>query len=94
VVEDQGAHVLRGESLAVFAGTRARAGQRRADHADVDLDLVGAADPRDPALLEHAEELGVRQVINDGVVVQIGGQPPSALLRTIGIERVEKRGEA
>lgn len=37
---------------------------------------------------------GVRQVINDRVIVQIGGQPPSALLRTIGIELVEKRGEA
>ena len=37
---------------------------------------------------------GVREVINDRVVVQIGGQPPSELLRTIGIELVEKRGEA
>ena len=37
---------------------------------------------------------GVRDVVNDRVVVQIGGQPPSALLRTIGIELVEKRGEA
>jgi thioredoxin reductase (NADPH) len=37
---------------------------------------------------------GVRQMINDSVIVQIGGQPPSALLRTIGIELVEKRGEA
>jgi len=27
------------------------------------------------------------------VIVQIGGQPPSELLRTIGIELVEKRGE-
>jgi thioredoxin reductase/NAD-dependent dihydropyrimidine dehydrogenase PreA subunit len=37
---------------------------------------------------------GVRQVVNDSVIVQIGGQPPSELLRTIGIELVEKRGEA
>ena len=36
----------------------------------------------------------MRQVINDRVIVQIGGQPPSQLLRTIGIELVEKRGEA
>ena len=37
---------------------------------------------------------GVRQIVNDRVIIQIGGQPPSALLRTIGIELVEKRGEA
>jgi thioredoxin reductase len=37
---------------------------------------------------------GPRQLINDRVIVQIGGQPPSELLRTIGIELVEKRGEA
>jgi thioredoxin reductase/NAD-dependent dihydropyrimidine dehydrogenase PreA subunit len=37
---------------------------------------------------------GVQQMINDNVIVQIGGQPPSELLRTIGIELVEKRGEA
>ncbi len=37
---------------------------------------------------------GIQQVINDRVIIQIGGQPPSALLRTIGIELVEKRGEA
>ncbi|HEX7838805.1 MAG TPA: NAD(P)-binding domain-containing protein [Kofleriaceae bacterium] len=37
---------------------------------------------------------GARQLINDRVIVQIGGQPPSELLRTIGIELVEKRGEA
>jgi thioredoxin reductase/NAD-dependent dihydropyrimidine dehydrogenase PreA subunit len=36
---------------------------------------------------------GVQQMINDNVIVQIGGQPPSELLRTIGIELVEKRGE-
>lgn len=37
---------------------------------------------------------GVQQMINDSVIIQIGGQAPSALLRTIGIELVEKRGEA
>jgi thioredoxin reductase (NADPH) len=37
---------------------------------------------------------GIRQLVNDRVIVQIGGQPPSELLRTIGIELVEKRGEA
>lgn len=37
---------------------------------------------------------GLQQVANDSVIVQIGGQPPSALLKTIGIELVEKRGEA
>lgn len=37
---------------------------------------------------------GVKQVVNDKVIIQIGGTPPSELLRTIGIELVEKRGEA
>jgi thioredoxin reductase (NADPH) len=37
---------------------------------------------------------GVQQMINDSVIIQIGGQAPSELLRTIGIELVEKRGEA
>ncbi|HEY5946152.1 MAG TPA: NAD(P)-binding domain-containing protein [Kofleriaceae bacterium] len=37
---------------------------------------------------------GTEQVRNDHVIVQIGGQPPSDLLRTIGIELVEKRGVA
>lgn len=37
---------------------------------------------------------GMQQIRNDNVIVQIGGQPPSALLKTIGIELVEKRGEA
>lgn len=37
---------------------------------------------------------GMQQLDNDSVIVQIGGQPPSALLKTIGIELVEKRGEA
>lgn len=46
----------------------------------------------DRVLLKDAS--GVAAVPNDAVIVQIGGQPPSALLRTIGIELVEKRGEA
>jgi thioredoxin reductase/NAD-dependent dihydropyrimidine dehydrogenase PreA subunit len=33
------------------------------------------------------------KVRNDAVVVQIGGTPPSELIKTIGIEIVEKRGE-
>lgn len=33
-------------------------------------------------------------VPNDAVIVQIGGQAPSALLRAVGIELVEKRGDA
>lgn len=37
---------------------------------------------------------GVVDVANDSVIVQIGGTSPSELLRTIGIELVEKRGEA
>ena len=37
---------------------------------------------------------GVREMVNDRVIIQIGGQPPSELLRTIGIELVEKWGEA
>ncbi|MGE0402507.1 MAG: NAD(P)-binding domain-containing protein [Kofleriaceae bacterium] len=40
------------------------------------------------------DDRGLSHVPNDAVIVQIGGQPPSALLRTIGIELVEKRGEA
>jgi len=37
---------------------------------------------------------GMERLPNDHVIVQIGGQPPRELLRTIGIELVEKRGEA
>jgi len=37
---------------------------------------------------------GIEQVANDDVIVQIGGQPPSELLRSVGIELVEKRGDA
>ena len=37
---------------------------------------------------------GVEQLDNDHVVIQIGGTAPSQLLRSIGIELVEKRGEA
>ena len=33
------------------------------------------------------------RIANDAVVVQIGGTPPSELIKTIGIEIVEKRGE-
>lgn len=36
----------------------------------------------------------VAPVANDAVIVQIGGQPPSELLRSVGIELVEKRGDA
>ncbi len=35
-----------------------------------------------------------RELRNDAVIIQIGGTAPSELLRTIGIELVEKRGEA
>jgi thioredoxin reductase/ferredoxin len=35
-----------------------------------------------------------RQIDNDAVVVQIGGTSPTELLKTIGIELVEKRGQA
>lgn len=37
---------------------------------------------------------GEQALRNDHVIVQIGGQAPADLLRTIGIELVEKRGEA
>ena len=37
---------------------------------------------------------GLEPVPNDEVIVQIGGQPPSELLRSVGIELVEKRGDA
>ena len=37
---------------------------------------------------------GVQQIPNDHVVVQIGGTAPSQLLKSAGIELVEKRGEA
>jgi thioredoxin reductase/NAD-dependent dihydropyrimidine dehydrogenase PreA subunit len=50
------------------------------------------------AIAEHHVTLetgrGVQELPNDHVIVQIGGQPPSALLQTIGIELVEKRGDA
>ncbi|HZJ62808.1 MAG TPA: NAD(P)-binding domain-containing protein [Kofleriaceae bacterium] len=42
--------------------------------------------------LSHPD--GLIEIANDNVIVQIGGTSPSALLRTIGIELVEKRGEA
>jgi thioredoxin reductase/NAD-dependent dihydropyrimidine dehydrogenase PreA subunit len=37
---------------------------------------------------------GMQELPNDRVIVQIGGTAPSELLKTIGIELVEKRGEA
>jgi NADH dehydrogenase FAD-containing subunit len=37
---------------------------------------------------------GLVQVANDQMIVQIGGTAPASLLRSIGIELVEKRGEA
>jgi thioredoxin reductase len=37
---------------------------------------------------------GIEQLANDHVVIQIGGTAPSQLLHSIGIELVEKRGEA
>ena len=37
---------------------------------------------------------GLEPIENDDVIVQIGGQPPSELLRSVGIELVEKRGDA
>jgi thioredoxin reductase len=50
------------------------------------------------AISEHHVMLrshrGVEQLDNDHVVVQIGGTAPSQLLHSIGIELVEKRGEA
>jgi len=37
---------------------------------------------------------GVERIPNDNVVIQVGGTSPSDLLKTIGIELVEKRGTA
>jgi hypothetical protein len=37
---------------------------------------------------------GPRVRANDAVIVQIGGRSPVELLRSFGIEMVEKRGEA
>ena len=37
---------------------------------------------------------GTQELPNDSVIVQIGGTAPGELLKTIGIELVEKRGEA
>ncbi|MGE0784485.1 MAG: NAD(P)-binding domain-containing protein [Sandaracinaceae bacterium] len=36
----------------------------------------------------------LEDVVNDGLIVQIGGTPPSQLLQRFGIQVVEKRGEA
>ena len=49
-------------------------------------------------ITEHHVELRrdhhVEALANDDVIVQIGGTPPNQLLKAIGIELVEKRGEA
>ncbi|MBK9032483.1 MAG: NAD(P)-binding domain-containing protein [Myxococcales bacterium] len=49
-------------------------------------------------ITEHHVELRrdrtLETIDNDDVIVQIGGTPPTELLRTIGIELVEKWGEA
>lgn len=37
---------------------------------------------------------GARDIPNDDVIVQIGGTSPSELLKSVGIQLVEKRGEA
>lgn len=47
-----------------------------------------------PAHIELQEGGATRTLPNDAVIVQIGGTSPSELLKTIGIELVEKRGEA
>ncbi len=47
-----------------------------------------------PEHIALAEGGATRKVANDAVIVQIGGTSPSELLRSIGIELVEKRGEA
>lgn len=52
---------------------------------------VAAIDDRHVSV-RHADGT-VEQIANDGVVVQIGGTPPSALLASFGIHLVEKRGE-
>ena len=51
----------------------------------------GASRPRWHSAASRVARITI--IVNDRVIVQIGGQPPSELLRTIGIERVEKRGE-
>ena len=43
--------------------------------------------------LEHGDG-SVKRIPNDGLIVQIGGQPPSELLKSAGIQIVEKFGEA
>ena len=39
-------------------------------------------------------QAGEQRLANDAVVVQIGGTTPTALLKSIGIELIEKRGAA
>jgi thioredoxin reductase (NADPH) len=48
-------------------------------------------DAHSVSLVAHA---GPLQLQNDAVIVQIGGTPPSALLKTFGVEIVTKFGEA
>ena len=47
-----------------------------------------------PTYVELNSSRGRQEVPADEVIVQIGGSSPSALLKTIGIELVEKRGAA
>jgi thioredoxin reductase len=37
---------------------------------------------------------GVETLANDAVIVQVGGTPPSSVLKTFGIDMVTKYGEA
>jgi thioredoxin reductase/ferredoxin len=48
----------------------------------------------EPAHVVLGSGTGAQRIRNDAVIVQIGGTSPTDLLRSIGIELVEKRGEA
>jgi thioredoxin reductase (NADPH) len=48
----------------------------------------------EPAHVVLTSRVGKQELANDAVVVQIGGTSPTDLLRSIGIELVEKRGTA
>jgi len=48
----------------------------------------------DTVLLRHAADGRHERIANDAVIVQIGGTPPAALLRSFGVEIVTKFGEA
>ncbi|MFT3693699.1 MAG: NAD(P)-binding domain-containing protein [Kofleriaceae bacterium] len=83
----------RSELARVRASVRARlddliAAGRVTSHLESEVVSIAA----DQVLLRTPR--GLEQVPNDHVVVQIGGTAPSELLRSIGIELVEKRGEA